>query len=188
MQIFLIVFSVIALDQLTKAAAKRYLLESGTMQVPLLGDWLKFTYTENPGIAFGIQFGGPWVVSIFSLVAMVGICYYLYRSQQNGYARLAMSLILGGAVGNLIDRVLVGRVVDFIHFDLYNGVVFGRYVSLWPIFNVADSAITIGVAVMLIWYREIFEEPSLTPATTVADTPAGNMAPENISGAEPNGK
>ncbi|MCE1274824.1 MAG: signal peptidase II, partial [Chlorobiales bacterium] len=59
-------------------------------------------------------------------------------------------------VGNLIDRVVLGHVVDFINFDLYQGILFGRPVSLWPIFNVADSCITIGACMLIFLYERIF--------------------------------
>jgi len=65
-------------------------------------------------------------------------------------------LILGGGIGNGIDRILFGRVVDFIHVDIYQGYLFGSWVSLWPVFNIADSAITIGACVLVIWYNRIF--------------------------------
>lgn len=158
MRIFLIVLSVIAIDQVTKLLAKDILFY-GPGEIPLIGDWLKFTYTENRGIAFGIELGGPVFVTIFAVLATIGITYYLFRSRRNNiFFTLAFSLILGGAIGNLIDRIAYGQVIDFIHFDLYRGYIFGKYIALWPIFNVADMAISFGVAILIIWYHHIFEE------------------------------
>jgi len=158
MKIFFVAIGVIVVDQVTKLLAKE-LLYHGPGVVALIGDWLKFTYTENRGIAFGIELGGPLFVMGFAIAATIGICYYLYISRRdNIYYTTAFGLILGGAIGNLIDRFLYGQVIDFIHFDLYRGYIFGNYMALWPIFNIADSAITIGVCVMLIWYNHIFEE------------------------------
>ncbi|NTV46215.1 MAG: signal peptidase II [Chlorobiales bacterium] len=158
MRIFLIVLSVIALDQATKLLAKDMLFY-GPGEVSLIGDWLKFTYTENRGIAFGIELGGPLFVTFFAILATIGIVYYLYRSRRdNVFYTLAFSLILGGAIGNLIDRIVYGQVIDFIHFDLYRGYIFGKFIALWPIFNVADMAISFGVAILIIWYHKIFEE------------------------------
>lgn len=157
-KIIWIAFGVIALDQLTKQLAKQFIF-FGPGQIDLIGDWLKFTYTENPGIAFGLQLAGPMFITIFALIATIGIFYYLYKTKRdNIYYILAFGLIIGGAIGNLIDRFLYGQVIDFIHFDLYKGYIFGKYIALWPIFNIADSAITVGVAIMLIWYQHIFEE------------------------------
>lgn len=177
MQIFLIALVIIALDQLTKYIAKTELGE-GSAPVPLIADWLKLTYTENSGIAFGIDLGGRAVVTTLSIVATLGICYYLYRTQRkNFYYRLAFGLIIGGAIGNLIDRAIYGQVVDFIHFDIYNGVLFGKHVSLWPIFNVADAAITIGVAVMFIWYRQVFEDEPAKEASAADNQPSVEATP-----------
>jgi signal peptidase II len=157
-KIILIVLSVVIADQITKQLAKQYIYY-GPGQIPLIGDWLKFTYTENPGIAFGLEFAGPVFITIFALLATIGIVIYLYKTRRNNiYYITAFGLIIGGAIGNLIDRFLYGRVIDFIHFDLYKGYIFGKYIALWPIFNIADSAITAGVAIMLIWYNHIFEE------------------------------
>jgi signal peptidase II len=187
MQIVLIVLGVIAFDQLTKYFAKDYLFHQGVGQVPLIGNWLKFTFTENTGIAFGINLGGKWIVTALSVLATIGISWYLYRLRRdNWYYKLAFAFILGGAVGNLIDRVIYGQVVDFIHFDFYNGHPFGGtfYLSLWPIFNIADVAISTGVGIMLVWYKQIFEpegglpvQPNeATDATPLAQTPP---APEH---------
>lgn len=181
MQIFLIALAIVALDQVTKYIAREQLGEGAT-SVSLIGDWLKLTYTENSGIAFGIDLGGRAVVTALSILATLGICYYLYRTQRkNIYYRIAFGLIIGGAVGNLIDRAFYGQVVDFIHFDIYNGMLFGKYVSLWPIFNVADAAITCGVAVMFIWYRYVFEEAPASPASAVENPTSTEAAPNTPS-------
>lgn len=188
MKIFWIALGVVALDQLTKYLARTSLSERAT-SITLIPDWLKLTYTENSGIAFGIDLGGRAVVTVLSIVATLGICYYLYRTQRNNlYYRLSFGLIIGGAIGNLIDRAFYGQVVDFIHFDLYNGVLFGKYVSLWPIFNVADAAITIGVAIMFIWYRYVFEDdakPVSPPAPAAEINPSGS-APHDSTPNQPN--
>jgi signal peptidase II len=169
---------IVALDQVTKYIAKRAVKVKGQPPWSLIGDWLKLTYTENSGIAFGIDLGGRAVVTTLSILATLGICYYLYRTQRkNIYYRIAFGLIIGGAIGNLIDRAFYGQVVDFIHFDIYNGMLFGKYVSLWPIFNVADAAITCGVAVMFIWYRQVFEETPAAPVKAMENPPATEVAP-----------
>ena len=100
--------------------------------MPLLGDFLRMTYIENPGMAFGIDIGGKLFFSIFSVLASIGILTYLIKARHERLAfRIALALILGGAVGNLIDRVFYGvifhdaplfygRVVDFIDVDFFN--------------------------------------------------------------------
>ena len=162
MQIIFIVIAILIADQLTKYWAKQNLEPIG--QISLIGDWLKLTFTENTGIAFGIDLGGQVVVTVLSVLATIGISIYLYSLRRdNIYYKLAFACILGGAIGNLIDRALYGRVVDFIHFDLYRGYIGTYYLSLWPIFNIADIAISTGVAIMFVWYKRIFE-PELAAA------------------------
>ncbi|MCF8259151.1 MAG: signal peptidase II [Melioribacteraceae bacterium] len=131
--------------------------------INIIGDFFKFTFVENPGMAFGIDVGieAKLLLSIFSLIASIGIFYYLYQSrdQHIGF-RIALALILGGAVGNLIDRSLYGvfygyaplfygRVVDFLNVEFFDFTIFGKTFDRWPIFNIADSAVTIGVVILL---------------------------------------
>ncbi len=124
--------------------------------LPLIDDVFRITYIENPGIAFGINIPGFKVVfALFSIVASVAILVYLKRNlyRLSIGERIALALILGGAVGNLIDRVFYGvlfheqplfygRVVDFIDFGIHR--------NMFPVFNVADSCVTIGVALLVI--------------------------------------
>lgn len=125
---------VIALDQWTKKLAVTQLYESGVRSVPVIGEYIRFTYVENRGAAFGLL---QEQTSFFVLVGVtvVGVILYSFRqmSQPNWLLTLCLGLQLGGAIGNLIDRVRYGYVVDFV--DL----------SVWPVFNIADSAIVCGV-------------------------------------------
>ena len=137
---------VVALDQLTKALVRSRLPvhESGTV-VPGLVD---LTHVRNTGAAFGILNAADFpfktvVIAVIATAALVGVALYaagLARHQLA--ARVGLALIIGGAIGNLIDRVTVGSVVDFV--DVY----WSSY-HFWA-FNVADSAITVGVAVMIL--------------------------------------
>lgn len=131
----------------------------------VLGNFLKITFVENPGMAFGLDFGdiAKFFLSSFSIIASVGISYYIYKERHKSlFYRLSLSLILGGAAGNLIDRVfygvvygygpfLYGRVVDFILVDLPLLKFMGRQYDRFPVFNIADSAVTIGVILLLIY-------------------------------------
>lgn len=133
--------AVIAADQLTKAFASSRLLPG--QPVPFLGDFVRFTLVHNTGAAFGL-FPGSRVPFIIVSVLAIGVVLYLflretYRSVMN---RVLLGCILGGAIGNLIDRVRLGWVVDFIDMG------FGT--ARWPVFNVADSAVTLGV-ILLAW-------------------------------------
>jgi signal peptidase II len=143
--------------------------------IPLLGDFLRLTFIENPGMAFGIDLGGKLFLTIFSIIASAGIFIYLYRIRQEAFViRLALALILGGALGNLIDRVFYGvifgeaplfygKVVDFIDVDFFNLEFLGIHASRFPVFNFADASVTCGVVLLLLFHRR-FTEPDRNPA------------------------
>ncbi len=160
----------VALDQAAKLMVLQTMYRSQT--IPLLGDWLSLTYTENPGMAFGITFGPPALITYFSIFATLVILIYLFRIRK-GYApyRYSLALVLGGAFGNIIDRVFYGalfygeplfqgRVVDFIHVNVWRGyisesipILGGKYFALFPIWNIADMAIVLGVVGILIFQK-----------------------------------
>jgi len=170
MRVFWIAGAVVLLDQATKATVLQFMYRE--QSIPLLGDWLRLTFTENPGMAFGITIGPPGTVTVLSLVATVLVAAYVYQVR-NDYApyRWSLSLILGGALGNIIDRVfygvlldygswLTGRVVDFIHVSLWQGfipqnvpMVGGSYLELFPIWNVADMSIVLGVVGVMFFHH-----------------------------------
>ena len=172
---------IVILDQISKLLVKGISIpllninfegmEYGS-SIKLIGDIFKFTFVENPGMAFGIDVGGfaKLLLSLFSLVASIAILVYLYKMRnQKILFRLSLALILGGAIGNLIDRffygvifgyapLLYGRVVDFLHFDALGFTIFGKTYDSFPIFNVADSAVTIGVFILLIFHKSFENE------------------------------
>lgn len=144
----------------------------------ILGNFFKLHFIENPGMAFGMSFGpgmGKFLLSLFSILAVGGIVYFLIYAVKNKRPKgLAISIacILGGALGNIIDRVfydvlfdnrgtfpdgkreyMFGEVVDMFYFDIWHGEIGGMYVSLWPIFNFADLAISVGVVSILIFQK-----------------------------------
>jgi signal peptidase II len=156
--VLLIAGVVVALDQATKAVALRALVEG--VPVPLLDGLLAFTLVLNPGLAFGLLAELPqasrWVVMAVSLGALLVLARVAVRVLSPGSPldRLAVGMIFGGAVGNLIDRARFGAVVDFI--DAYYGDWH------WPAFNVADSAITVGVIVLAL---RLLTRPAPRPAS-----------------------
>jgi signal peptidase II len=138
----ILLFSVAAIvfDQVTKLLVK-YFFEYGKPH-RIIGEIVRLTYIENPGMAFGIQIGGQFFFTIFATIASVIIFIYIVRARNEKFlSRLALALILGGAIGNLIDRFLYGKVVDFIDIGI-NG-------TRWPIFNLADSSVTIGMIILV---------------------------------------
>lgn len=132
----LIFLITVLLDQLTKQIVRSTMFVG--QSIPILGDVARFTYVENPGIAFGIRVPNPIIFTILSIVASLGIAWYLYQQRHEGIVVTgSLTLILGGAIGNLIDRVLFQKVVDFVDIGVKN--------TRWPVFNVADSAVVIGM-------------------------------------------
>ena len=132
---------------------------------PLLGNFLRLTYIENPGMAFGIDIGGKLFFSLFSVAASIAIVAYLYHARREPLGfRLSLAMILGGALGNLIDRVFYGvifgdaplfygKVVDFLDMNFFDINVLGLQLTRWPVFNIADAAVTIGVLMLLFFHR-----------------------------------
>jgi len=138
-----VAFLVVLLDQLSKRVAEERLERSGVRSVPMpiAGDFFRFTYVENRGAAFGLlQDQTAFFVLVGLIVIGVIAASYRYLPRSGFMLQLALGLQLGGAIGNLIDRVRQGYVVDFIDF--------GYHANWWPVFNVADSAIVIGVALL----------------------------------------
>jgi signal peptidase II len=136
---------VVVLDLWTKQWATRTL--AFQQPVEILGPFLRFTYTRNSGVAFGLGAGLPLPYYLFSLAAVAAILYLFFKQRVQGPLRqLALALVMGGAIGNLVDRIRFGEVVDFIE------IGYGRW--HWPVFNVADSAVTVGVILFAItWPR-----------------------------------
>jgi signal peptidase II len=143
--LFLVAGAILALDMWTKRWATREL--AGAAPVPVIGELVRLTYTRNSGVAFGLGAGLPFPYYLFSIAAALAILYlFLRRPIPSPTRRLSLALILGGALGNLVDRISTGEVVDFIE------IGWGRW--HWPVFNVADSAVTIGVVLFaLSWPR-----------------------------------
>ena len=141
---WLIAALVIIFDLMTK------LLIVGSMDlhqsIPVLGDAVRLTYIHNDGLAFGIDTPlGRWH-GVFSLVASIIIIILLIRlKSEPTLHRLLLGVIMGGAIGNTIDRLLYGYVIDFIDVDLPDWLM-----ERWPVFNVADSAVSVGVTLLLI--------------------------------------
>ena len=136
-----VAFAVVTFDQVTKALAVAYL--EGHAPVPLLGTWLQLSFARNPGAAFSVGTGMTWVFSAFAVVVSVLLVRTARAVTHAGWA-VALGATLGGALGNLCDRVLRdpgplrGHVVDFIALPNY------------PLFNIADSALVCAAAVMVL--------------------------------------
>lgn len=157
--------SVIVTDQLSKL----HIMQTMRLHesIPIIPNLFSLTYIRNPGAAFGLMAGSSnafrmvffGLTSVFALVLLGTILYRMPEREWMG--RLSVAAILGGAVGNLIDRLRFGEVIDFldVYIDNYH----------WPAFNVADSAITVGVIVLIIHFMfEKQDVPPVVPETPVA--------------------
>ncbi|AWB45347.1 signal peptidase II [Paenibacillus sp. CAA11] len=113
-------------------------------QIPVIGNFFLITSSRNTGAAFSILENQRWLLIIITIVVVVGIVWYMQKVRRNGQKLMpvALSLVLGGAVGNFLDRAWTGEVVDFLQFN------FGSYT--FPIFNIADTCIVIGVALIIL--------------------------------------
>jgi signal peptidase II len=128
-------------DQATKTAVGGLLLPGRS--VPVLGDYLRLTHVQNPGGAFGLFRNSGSAFAIASIGAVLLLLWTIARYHARSRpAEVALGLVLGGAIGNLVDRIRFGRVVDFL--DAGVGDV------RWPVFNVADIAVVVGVALFLL--------------------------------------
>jgi len=191
--------ALLLVDQASKIWVKTNMMLGEHFNVA--GEWFQIYFIENNGMAFGMELGGEWgklALTLFRLVAVAGILYIIRGMLQSSATRIgalaALSLILAGAMANIIDSVFYGplfgyerwfhgRVVDMLYFPLWQGFlpewipfVGGDYFIFFrPVFNVADTAITTGVAMLLVFQRRYFPpdalpaSPTETPNTTTPD-------------------
>ena len=198
---FFISIVVILIDQTVKMLV-HFNMNLGE-EVNVLGSWFRLHYVLNPGMAFGLEIGitnGKLLLTLFRLIAMAGIGYYLYllikRGMHHGLL-VSISLILGGAIGNVIDSTFYGvllegnapidaitpwfhgKVIDMLYFPIIQGII-PDWVPFWggdsflffrPVFNIADSSIFIGVAMILIMQKKFFAEevPEKPTETDLSD-------------------
>ncbi|MGM0364919.1 MAG: signal peptidase II [Actinomycetota bacterium] len=143
---FLTAAMILVMDQYTKSWIKSTLPASNSMEV--FPNLLYITHVKNTGAAFGLFQEGTTVLTIISMVAIVLIVIIKIMVKLNSYFfNISLGLILGGALGNLIDRFFIGEVTDFIHFVYF------------PVFNVADSSIVVGfIIVIILLFREFFKK------------------------------
>ncbi|MCE2997504.1 MAG: lipoprotein signal peptidase [Cyclobacteriaceae bacterium] len=196
---FLIALIIICVDQTSKLLVHKYM--GLHEEVNVIGDWFRLHYLLNPGMAFGIKWDsefGKLALTVFRIIAMFGIGYYLiHMSQRKAHSGflVCMALILGGAVGNVIDSIFYGvflgnapldsptpwfhgQVIDMLFFPVANftwpdwmPVLGGQdFLFFSPVFNIADSSIFIGVVSILIFQKKFFKEKEVPhteePTTT----------------------
>ena len=203
MRVLFVSLTIVLIDQISKLTIKGFsfpLLKinyEGMYQgerIHVIGNFFRITFIENPGMAFGFDPGVSFKlwISIFSILASIGLIAYIYHVRKQSITlRLALAFILGGAIGNLIDRMFYGilygyaplfygHVVDFLDFDFFHFTLFGRTFDRWPIFNVADAAVTIGVVILLFFYNQKHREEN----KEIALEASGNLASLNSANQE----
>ncbi len=185
---FLIAVAIIVLDQVVKMLVHNNMELGSKGQILLLGNWFKLHYLTNPGMAFGMKLDfeyGKLILTLFRIVAMFAIGYYLYSLIQKEAPKgllLCIALILGGAIGNLIDSIFYGvfldnapfnspspwfhgQVVDMFYIDIWEGylpdwipLIGGDYMALWPVFNIADASIFLAICLIIIFQKRYFKK------------------------------
>ena len=170
----LVIISLLAIltDQFSKTIASR-LLALGE-SVPVLGDFFRLTLVLNPGGVFGTRIGGQNFYTFISILAIGIILWFFFKTSDKEISlKVGLSLVLGGAIGNLIDRFRFGEVVDFLDFEFFNislppaKIAFlrfsGFYLDRWPVFNLADSFVLIGMILVVV--HLLFSKESPTAET-----------------------
>nr|MBN2276518.1 signal peptidase II [candidate division Zixibacteria bacterium] len=146
---FLTTLVVIIADQFSKVWAVHFLADKGSYQV--LGQFFQIRLVLNEGGALGTNFGSGTFYLISSILILIIVIYLILTNRENYRMTIPMGLIAGGALGNIIDRLRTGQVIDFLDFDFFDFSLFGRQIERWWIFNIADAAITAAVIFLIIF-------------------------------------
>ena len=179
---------VLVVDQLTKLWVHHCMLPGIAGEIVVLKGLFTLRYVSNPGMAFGVEFGFPYgklTLTFFRMAIISFLGYYLHHIITRTYApafRLCISLTFGGALGNLIDGLFYGiwlnnapptaptpwfhgQVVDMFYIHIWSGKVpenfplwGGEYISLWPVFNVADAAIFVSICWLMLFRKKIIKK------------------------------
>jgi signal peptidase II len=144
----LLFLAVLAFDQLTKYIALSTLTIGKS--VPFFGNYLRWTLVFNPGGAFSLRLGGSNYYLILSLIIFAVLIFYIIRNRHVNYLSIPLSIVSGGAAGNIIDRLRFGQVVDFIDCEFFDISIGSYTLDRWPIFNIADMAVSCGITVTVL--------------------------------------
>lgn len=191
-QYFLAALLVIIADQVIKLYVF-YNFPFEGYEIKVFGDWFKLNYITNEGMAFGIRIAGDYgklLLTLFRILACGAIAYYLYQLIKKGFPQgllWSVALILGGAIGNVLDSTFYGvfldnapfdaptpwfhgKVIDMFYIDICNCFIpewipflGGSYYPLWPVFNLADASIFVGVFWIILFQRALFKEEPAHP-------------------------
>lgn len=195
----IIIILILIADQVLKIWVKTEMIIGTRGEIAMMGDWFILHFTENEGMAFGMKFGGEFgkiILSIFRIIAIVAIGWYLVKITRNNEPFglvLSIALIFAGALGNIIDSAfygmifsestfhevarifpeeggygyfLYGKVVDMFYFPVISGY-YPSWIPFWggnefiffrPVFNIADSSITVGVFILIFFQKRFFKK------------------------------
>jgi signal peptidase II len=169
-----IAFLAIIFDQLSKTAVIRFLSPGEYVQV--VGNFFKITLILNPGGVFGTRLGSQDFYTFISILAIGATLWFFFKVKTEGKTfRTGLSLVLGGAIGNLMDRFRFGKVVDFLDFDFFDinlppvEIAFvkfpGFYLDRWPVFNLADSFVLVGMVFIILhlFFSKEKQEDGISP-------------------------
>lgn len=147
---FLITFIIVVLDQFSKYAIRNWVDFGPGKIIKVTENFFWLTWVQNTGAAFSFSFGSEGlnriIFIVVSLLAVGLISYYIIKSESK-IEKYALSLVLGGAMGNLLDRIFIGSVTDFIWWDFPD-----IFMYRWPVFNIADSSIVAAIVLMIGYY------------------------------------
>ncbi len=151
------VLAVIICDQISKLIISR-LMYRGQI-IPVIPHIFNITYVKNPNAAFGISIGSPVIMMVLTSLATALLIFYFAKLREKGsLLYVGLALIIGGAIGNLIDRIRMRQVIDFIEIGIRQ--------YKWPVFNIADSCVTIGIIVIL-WSWIFGKKSDVNPDNTL---------------------
>ncbi|ABW18960.1 signal peptidase II [Alkaliphilus oremlandii] len=136
---YIIIIAVVLFDQLSKVLTLKYL--APIKDIPIIKNVFHLTYVENRGAAFGMLQNQKVFFVVTTIIILGAIYFYVRNNKPNRFLTISLSLIVGGALGNFIDRIRLGFVVDYFNFTLIN----------FPVFNIADSAVVIGAFLVSIY-------------------------------------
>lgn len=139
---------VLLVDQVTKYIAVSTLRLGES--VPVIGDFVRWTLTYNPGGAFGVRLGSSTYYLITSFIIFFILVLYVWRHRSVAYISVPLSIVAGGAAGNIVDRLRLGEVIDYIDCDFFNIHIGSYNMDRWPIFNVADMAVSTGIVITIL--------------------------------------
>jgi signal peptidase II len=158
----LIILSVAALDQLTKWWAIGSIPDG--QSIPVLGSFFMLTLVYNDGGALGTSFGPSLYYLIASILILLFVFYYIYLNRNRAVIAIPLSFIAGGAIGNIIDRISLGSVIDFLDVDFFDISMFGYQLKRWWTFNLADSAISCSIVFLVVYMIFIAPKQNTPPA------------------------